>query len=98
MDLDLKGSRYTWFSNPREGFVTREKLYRVLVNWAWRLDFQHAIAIALPIISSNNAPVILHPTPKASSGKCFKYEALWEECSDCDNTIRHGWSTEKYSP
>lgn len=26
MDLDLNGCKYTWVSNPREGFVTREKL------------------------------------------------------------------------
>lgn len=90
MDLDLKGSKYTWFSNPRDGFVTREKLDRVLVNWPWRMEYQHAIAIALPIISSDHAPVSLNPTPKASSGNNFKYEELWEEHEECDTTIRQG--------
>ncbi|RYQ79361.1 hypothetical protein Ahy_Scaffold6g108098 isoform A [Arachis hypogaea] len=32
MDVDLKGSKYTWFSNPRNNFITRERLDRVLVN------------------------------------------------------------------
>lgn len=26
LDLDLKGCGFTWFSNPRNGFVTKEKL------------------------------------------------------------------------
>ncbi|RYR35233.1 hypothetical protein Ahy_A10g050377 [Arachis hypogaea] len=32
IDIDLKRSRYTWFSNPRNNFVTRKRLDRVLVN------------------------------------------------------------------
>lgn len=95
MDLDLKGSRFTWLSNPKDGFITREKLDRVVVNWAWRFNFQHAIALALPIISSDHAPVILQPVPKASSGYSFKYEAIWEEHNDCDNVIRQGWNSNK---
>lgn len=26
MDVDLKGCKYTWVSNPRGGFVTKEKI------------------------------------------------------------------------
>ncbi|RYR06082.1 hypothetical protein Ahy_B06g085879 [Arachis hypogaea] len=29
MDIDFKGSKYTWFSNPRNNFITRERLDRV---------------------------------------------------------------------
>ncbi|RYR72479.1 hypothetical protein Ahy_A02g006701 [Arachis hypogaea] len=48
MDLDLKGGRFTWFSNPRNGFVTRERLDRALANWAWRMVYQNATLTALP--------------------------------------------------
>lgn len=34
MDLELKGCRFTWHSNPRNGVVTKEKIDRVLCNWA----------------------------------------------------------------
>lgn len=49
MDLELQGCNYTWVSNPRNGFVTREKIDRVLANWSWRQMFPHALAIALHI-------------------------------------------------
>ncbi|RYR73539.1 hypothetical protein Ahy_A02g007922 [Arachis hypogaea] len=33
MDLDLKREKFTWSSNPINGFVTREKIDRALANW-----------------------------------------------------------------
>lgn len=92
MDFDLKGSKFTWTSNPRDGFVTCEKLDRVLVNWAWRSLFPHDVALALPIISSDHAPIIFYPKPKSSSGYSFKFEAYWEEHEQCDATIQQGWN------
>ncbi|KAJ1436543.1 hypothetical protein SESBI_04153 [Sesbania bispinosa] len=59
IDLDLKGSKFTWASNPRGGFVTSEKLDCVLVNWASRADFPHAMAISLPSKSSDRSPIVL---------------------------------------
>ncbi|RYR20262.1 hypothetical protein Ahy_B03g065360 [Arachis hypogaea] len=50
MDLDLKGERFTWFSYPRNGFITREKIDRALANWEWRALYHHASLIALPAI------------------------------------------------
>lgn len=59
MDMDLNGNKLTWASNPRNGFVVREKLDRVMANWAWRECFPYALALALPIISSNHSPIIV---------------------------------------
>lgn len=92
MDFDLKGCKFTWMSNPRDGFVTREKLDRVLGNWSWRSDHPHAVAIALPIISSDHSPLILIPSPEGRSGRQFKYEAFWEEHADCSHTVQEGWN------
>lgn len=86
--MDLKGC---WVSNPRNGRVTREKLDRILVNWNWRSCFQHASAIALPIISSDHSPLIFHLCPNDTSGRCFKYEAYWDEHPDCKEEVRRGW-------
>lgn len=58
MDMNLKGSKFTCMSSPRKGFVTREKIDRVLVNWPWRIDFPRAMASALPIIGSDHAPIV----------------------------------------
>ncbi|RYR07350.1 hypothetical protein Ahy_B05g074689 [Arachis hypogaea] len=54
MDIDLKGSKFTWFSNPRDNIVTRERINRALVNWGWRKMFEHVTLIATPAISSDH--------------------------------------------
>ncbi|RYR45123.1 hypothetical protein Ahy_A07g030984 [Arachis hypogaea] len=64
MDVDLKGSRYTWFSNPRNNFVTRERLDRVLVNWKWLQMYQNVILKATPAISSDHCALILETQPR----------------------------------
>ncbi|KAJ1415409.1 Zinc finger, CCHC-type [Sesbania bispinosa] len=91
MDLELKGSKYAWSSNPRNGFVTKEKLDRILANWSWRALFQHAMALAIPPISSDHSPLIFWPHPELKSGREFQYEAYWEEHEDCDRIIQEGW-------
>ncbi|KAJ1425943.1 Endonuclease/exonuclease/phosphatase superfamily [Sesbania bispinosa] len=52
MDFEMKGSLFTWFSNPRHGVVTREKLDKVLVNASWRLQFPNAIATTIQDLDS----------------------------------------------
>ncbi|XP_015940551.1 uncharacterized protein LOC107466087 [Arachis duranensis] len=92
MDIDLKGGRFTWFSNPRNGFVTRERLDRVLANWAWRMIYQNATLTALPAISSDHCPIFLQLKPKGRSSKQFRYEAYWEDHKECKEIIKKGWN------
>lgn len=92
MDMSLKGAKFTWQSNPRQGFVTREKIDRVLVNWAWRSKYPHAIANALPTVSSDHAIIFLDPKPQKRSGRSFRYEAFWDEHEDCKKTVLEGWN------
>ncbi|KAJ1392992.1 Reverse transcriptase domain [Sesbania bispinosa] len=93
MDLETKGCRFTWSSNPRNGFITRERLDRVLVNWALRFMFEHAIATALPAISSDHSPIVLWHKPKLRGDNPFRYEAIWEEHVECAQVIEEGWSS-----
>ncbi|KAJ1417306.1 Zinc finger, CCHC-type [Sesbania bispinosa] len=92
MDLHLKGCKFTWLSNQRNGFVTRERLDRILVNWPWRDVYQNAMAIALPPVSSDHSPIIMWTNPKMSKGRQFKFEAMWEENVECKGVIRNGWT------
>lgn len=91
MDLEFQGCKFTWMSHPRGGSVTREKLDRVVVNYSLRTLFPHALAVALPIISSNHSPIIFHLTPPASSGVDFKFEAKWADHAQCAATVEEGW-------
>lgn len=79
VDVDFKGCKFTWTSNLREGFVTKEKLDRVIMTWPWRFVFPHALSIALPMVSSDHSPFIVQTCPKNKSGTTFHYEALWED-------------------
>ncbi|KAJ1438736.1 Zinc finger, CCHC-type [Sesbania bispinosa] len=82
MDIDLKGSTFTWFSNPRNGIVTKEKIDRVLANSAWRLKFPNALAMAFPVVSSDHTPILFEALPQEHSGRQFKYEVMWDEHPD----------------
>ncbi|XP_057418021.1 uncharacterized protein LOC130712200 [Lotus japonicus] len=92
MDLDLKGNKFTWHSNQRDGFITREKIDRVLTNWHWRSIFPNASAMAYPQISSDHSPVLLDPSPPTWSITPFKFEVFWEEHEQCQEMVNQGWS------
>ncbi|RYQ82617.1 hypothetical protein Ahy_B10g101199 [Arachis hypogaea] len=79
MDLELKGNKFTWFSNPRNGLVTRERLDRAMVNWKWRQAFSNASLTALPTITSDHCPLILNLKPNRNVPRQFKYEAYWDD-------------------
>lgn len=67
--------------------VTRQKIDRILVNWASRRMFPHALGIALPIVNSDYSPLVLKPKPPLFSGVSFKYEAYLEEHEQCREVV-----------
>ncbi|XP_015958038.1 uncharacterized protein LOC107482150 [Arachis duranensis] len=94
MDLDIKGGRFTWFENPRNGFITRERIDRALVNWEWRVLYQQASLKALPAISSDHCPLVLVINQVQKVEKSFKFEAFWTDHEECENIVRKGWEKE----
>lgn len=93
MDLEIKGCKFTWMSNPRNGVVTKQKIDRALSNWAWRELFPHSLATAQPIGNSDHAPIILKPVPPHRSGTNYKYEAFWEDSGECRDVVATAWSS-----
>lgn len=91
MDMNLKGNKFTWASNPRNGMVVREKIDRVMVNWAWRERFPHAFALALPIISLDHSPIVVQTYLDERSGVLFRYEAYWDDHPCCKEVVKSGW-------
>lgn len=92
MDLELKGCKFTWYSNPRGGVVIRERIDRVLANWNWSALFPNAQAIALTPISSDHSPIVINPILMEKSGVQFKYKLLWDEHEECRDVEKKGWS------
>ena len=91
MDFDIKGCKFTWFSNPRDGFITRERIDRCIATWEWRSLFPNAVVTAVPAITFDHCPLILDCKPKVGDGGRFKYEAFWEDHEQCADVIRRGW-------
>ncbi|XP_072087336.1 uncharacterized protein [Arachis hypogaea] len=85
------GSRFTWYSNPRNNFVTRERLDRVLVNWKWLSLHQNVVLKAAPAISLDHCALILETQPKLWIKKEFRFEAFWTEHEECKEVIRRSW-------
>ncbi|RYQ93634.1 hypothetical protein Ahy_B09g099893 [Arachis hypogaea] len=84
IDLELKGGGFTWFSNPRNGFVTRERIDRALGNWEWRMMYPHAYLSSMPAISLDHSPLILDLNPVHNVRRSFKFEAFWADHEDCE--------------
>ncbi|RYR79498.1 hypothetical protein Ahy_A01g004314 [Arachis hypogaea] len=91
MDIDLKEKKFTWFSNPRNGFVIRERIDRALVNWEWRRLYQNATFATLPGIGSDHCPLVLRLEPREKFERHFKFEAYWEDHEDCEKIIKQRW-------
>ncbi|RYR72100.1 hypothetical protein Ahy_A02g006305 isoform B [Arachis hypogaea] len=95
MDVDLQESRYTWFSNSRNNFVTKERLDRVLVNWKWLQMYQNVILKAAPAISSDHCALILETQPRGQIKKEFNFEAFWADHEECKEVIRNSWQQDE---
>lgn len=53
--------------------------------------YPHAMANALPAVSSDHSPILLEPIPGTRSGVQFKYEVFWNEHTECKNVVSKGW-------
>ncbi|RYR73041.1 hypothetical protein Ahy_A02g007312 [Arachis hypogaea] len=92
IDVDLKGSKFTWFSNLRNNIITREKLDRVMVNWKWMQIYHNAILKATLTVSSNHCTLILETQPLVQIKKEFRFEAVWAEHEECKEVIKWSWN------
>ncbi|RYQ82874.1 hypothetical protein Ahy_B10g101453 [Arachis hypogaea] len=91
IDVDLKGSKFKWFSNPKNNFITKEKLDRVIVNWKWIQIYQNAILKASPAVSSDHCALISVTQPLVGIKKEFRFEAFWAEHEECKEVIKRSW-------
>ncbi|RYR56705.1 hypothetical protein Ahy_A05g022392 [Arachis hypogaea] len=91
MDINLKESKYTWYNKPRNNFITRERLDRVLVNWKWLHIHQNVSLKDAPTISSDHCALILETQPRDQIKREFRFEAFWTEHEECEKVIRRSW-------
>ncbi|RYR65908.1 hypothetical protein Ahy_A03g011829 [Arachis hypogaea] len=95
IDVDLKGSKYTWFSNPRRNVITRERLDRVLVNWKWLQIYQDVTLRASSAVSSDHCALILDIQRRVRMKKEFRFEAYWAENEEYKEVIKRSWQMDE---
>lgn len=91
-DLPTVGSKFTWANNRHRQNFTKEKLDRAMANQAL-LNFPIDICCAiLPVIKSDQAPLLTKVKSKnvfrAKRPYIFQYEMFWEVRDECYNIIR----------
>ncbi|RYR44041.1 hypothetical protein Ahy_A08g040422 [Arachis hypogaea] len=87
MEIDLKGEKFTWFSNLMNDFVTRERLDRAL----WRRLYQNATLTVLSAIEFNHYSLVLMLEPKEKFERHFKFKTYWKDHDNCEKIIKNEW-------
>ncbi|RYQ82719.1 hypothetical protein Ahy_B10g101285 [Arachis hypogaea] len=78
------GSRCTWFSNPRNGFVTRERIDRVMANWEWWSLNQQGFPFSFT--GCEFRPLIL----EFKNHSNLRYN--WTDHKECKEIVKKGWN------
>ncbi|CAL5418073.1 unnamed protein product [Camellia sinensis] len=92
MDLEYKGTPYTWTNNPKGICNVRERLDKALVTVNWRLLFPHAQVHHEPFLGSDHCPLLLHcQIPPRKVPHQFKFESMWTTHPECEEIIKANW-------
>lgn len=71
-----------------------EKIDRAWGNLNWTTRFEDCFVEALPIATSDHAPLLLHSDPPPQRPKpSFKFEAMWLQHKDCTNVVSNAWNS-----
>lgn len=79
MDLNYRGSTFTWARGVNTQSYKAARLYLALGNSEWMLRFPDAMLEHLPMIDSNHTPLLLNTNPGENYGgrKKFRFNAAW---------------------
>lgn len=92
MDIESKGSAFTWFNNREGEELVKKRLERVLGNMEWGVSFPNAEAFALPAVGSDHSPILLSLYQNSRvRKKDFKFEAYWMEDEEYDMIVQQAW-------
>lgn len=77
------------------GWLQRRNLIGFL-STEWRFC-PNATAMALPMVNSDHSPIILYLAPNSTSGRRFKFEAMWQEHPEFENVLANSWNSSSNS-
>ncbi|KAH7849152.1 hypothetical protein Vadar_013770 [Vaccinium darrowii] len=94
LDLEFKGSAYTWTNNQRGNANIREHIDRALASVEWRQKFSKAQVFHDIVLGSDHCPLIINLTlPLKKIPKLFKFESMWSTHPNCNDVISSAWGT-----
>lgn len=100
LELDSKGSFFTWLNNREGSHFIRERLDRAISNCSWKNSFPNGHCKVLEAIGSDHCPLLIC---KDSNDKIapflFRFDLKWLSHPDYDNFIKNKWtgSSEDFS-
>ncbi|KAG5524499.1 hypothetical protein RHGRI_031233 [Rhododendron griersonianum] len=95
MDLEFKGSAYTWTNNQGGTGNIRERLDRAVATVEWRDLFPYTQIFHDLLLGSDHAPLIVNCCiPLKRVPYQFKFESMWCTSEECGEVIAGAWSTD----
>lgn len=94
IDLQPKGSLFSWWNKQQPPNNIYERLDRALPNSSWLNRFPLTELSNLPISGSDHGLILLsfHNVAHTRS-KCFKYEAMWLQHPTFLDIVKQVWNT-----
>lgn len=94
VDLDFRGSMFTWSKGNQPSNLIRERLDRFVASVDWQNLFDSVDIRHFPIYRSDHAPILL--STNNSQGeyvgeKLFRFESLWLSNDECRVVINEAW-------
>lgn len=94
LDLEPKGSKFTWFMKMQGNQHIHKRLDRALVDCEWRIKFLEVLVENLPRLHSDHCPIILRCKDVVPSKHThpFRFQAPRLMHTDFPSVVHSSWS------
>ncbi|WOK96905.1 hypothetical protein Cni_G05613 [Canna indica] len=94
LDVNYKGSNFTWCNNRKENARVWARLDRALINWKWVSLFSENSITHLSKVASDHKPILFTASNikmDKKQKKNFIFEHYWPENKEIGNIIHSSW-------
>lgn len=93
IDLGHSGPHFTWTNNRHGHNNIQERLDSGVANLNWNNLFPDATIKTLPMVSSDQSPILLESTSSQNEKKSFKLEEFWIRDQTSFEVVKKAWHT-----
>ncbi|XP_074297276.1 uncharacterized protein LOC141627980 [Silene latifolia] len=91
IDIDAKGSLFTWNNKQKPEERIYSRIDRFLINKDWRDHMPDLYAHFLPEGLMDHTPCIVSSSKNSQRKCCFKYFNMWGDAKEFLPTVRSNW-------